>query len=90
MLNAQLSYPLTPGTYEIRTPSRSVRLIEKFQDNTFIDPQTGRPGTKERWKGELFFPDGGSEGLKVYEMDGSYVAMNGVQSGLDLIRRIGD
>ena len=90
MLNANLQMPLTPGVYEIRTPSRNVRLIETFQDSSFIDPQTGQKGTKERWRGELFFPDGRTEGLKVYEMDGSYVAMNGVQSGLDLIRRIGD
>jgi len=90
MLNAHLPSPLTPGLYEIRIPSRTVRLKETFLDTTATDPNTGQSAPKERWRAELFTPQGVSEGLKVYETDGHYVAMQGVNSGLDLIRRIGD
>ena len=85
-LNTDLILPLTPGLYEMRVPSRTVRLIDKFTDMSAKDPQSGQPAPKERWRGEL---DKG-EGLKIYELDGSYVAMNGVQSMYDLKRRIGD
>jgi hypothetical protein len=90
MLNAPLTLPLTPGRYEIRTPSRIVRLTEKFLDTEAKDPITGQPAPKERWRGTLLNPDQTTDSLKIYEDDGHYVAMNGVNSGFDLIRRIGD
>jgi hypothetical protein len=81
---------LTPGLYEIRIPSRTVRLTEKFTDTSAKDPITGHPAPKERWKGDLFAPGGTNDGLRIYELDGSYVEMQGVNSGYDLKRRIGD